>query len=47
MPSEARMRCGLESTHALKLTPERPGIQSQSKMRLHCQKNKYEYKQSD
>jgi len=36
MPSEARMRCGMHSTHALKLTPERPGLQSQSKMRLYC-----------
>jgi len=36
MPSEARMRCCLHSTQALKLTPERPGLQSQSKMRLYC-----------
>ena len=36
MPSETRMRLGLHSTHALKLTPERPGLQSQNKMRLYC-----------
>jgi len=28
MPSEAPMLCGLHSAHALKLTPEGPGLQS-------------------
>jgi len=35
MPSEAQMRCGLHSTHTLKLTSERPAPQSQRKMRLY------------
>jgi len=35
MLSEARMRCGLHSTHTFNLTAERPAPQSQSKMRLY------------